>query len=118
MQAFKDWNKMECFSLISAELYFDSCREVTMLTFKEGRRSDVASLLIEPLLMRKSKHMNLPTAGVMQYFNFTVLIKPVKTINSSKINSKHHHGAFEIDRTFHVRDVLEGDEKHMSAWTC
>lgn len=89
-----------------------------MLTFKEGRRSDVASLLIEPLLMRKSKNMYLRTAGVMQYFNFTVLIKPVKTFNSSRINSKRHHGTFEMDRTSRVHDVLEGDEKHMPAWTC
>lgn len=46
---------MECFSLISAELYFDSCRETNLLTFIVGRSGDVASLLIEPLLTRKVK---------------------------------------------------------------
>lgn len=55
MRAFKDWTNMECFSLISAELYFDSCREITMLTFKEGHGGGVASRLIEPLLLRKSE---------------------------------------------------------------
>lgn len=54
----------------------------------------------------------------VQYRNFTVLIKPVKTFNSSSINSKSHHDVFEMDRMSRVHDGLEGDEKHMSSWTC
>lgn len=88
MQAFKERTNKECFSLISAELYFDSCRHDTMLTFKEGRRGHVASLLLSPLLTRNFKNTYLSTDFVTRCCNVTVLMKPVETANMSNINSK------------------------------
>lgn len=118
MQAFKERTNKECFSLISAELYFDSCRHDTMLTFKEGRRGHVASLLLSPLLTRNFKNTYLSTDFVTRCCNVTVLIKPVETATRSNINSKSPHDVVEMDRMSRVHDGLESDESHMSMWTC
>lgn len=58
-RACKERTNKECLSLISAELYFDSCRDVTMLT-----RGGVASLLWSPFTCETSEiHICLQVLG-------------------------------------------------------
>lgn len=68
--------------------------------------------------MRNFNNTYLATEFVMQYCSVTVLNKPVEPSTSSNINSESRHDVLEMDRMSRVHDGLEGDENHMSMWTC